>query len=256
MDISFKIRQLLKSNDVSQKQLAEKIGFSIPAFNNALKRNDFKTSTLLKIADTLDVEVSYFFETDTSESFPNKSEVDCKELKKLIKLTSDATTHIVYKYFKKDGLDEWTWYNFFLLIDELRNDGLIEVPDSAIRYTIFMRIVKSSMFISLHGDVTRYVLYDEIVRNIIAKHMNDKKTVSLEEDLFDRENMCFNESQIDSSYKKNYIRYRKSFEKYTENRVKFLIKNNTIYSNLDKSGWLKGIDNVDIMLYPYISNFS
>ena len=61
MNISHKIRQLQKKDSISQKELTERIGFSVSAFNTALKRNDFKISVLIKIADVFNVPVSYFF---------------------------------------------------------------------------------------------------------------------------------------------------------------------------------------------------
>ncbi len=67
MDISFKIRQLQKISNISQKVLAEKIGFSVPAFSKALQRNDFKISVLQKIADALGVSIGYFFGEETNK---------------------------------------------------------------------------------------------------------------------------------------------------------------------------------------------
>ena len=78
-DISFKIRQLSKLNNLSQKEISDKIGYTPAALSNALMRNDFKISTLEKIAEAFNVPVSYFFVNDTGNSY---SESEIEDLKR------------------------------------------------------------------------------------------------------------------------------------------------------------------------------
>jgi len=78
-DISFKIRQLLKLNNQTQKQLCDKIELSQVALQSSFNRNDFKISTLEKIADAFNVPVSYFFVNDTGNSY---SESEIEDLKR------------------------------------------------------------------------------------------------------------------------------------------------------------------------------
>ncbi len=57
-----KLIDLLKLRKITQQELGDKIGMSKTALNQALQRQDFKTSTLEKIASVLGVPVSYFFD--------------------------------------------------------------------------------------------------------------------------------------------------------------------------------------------------
>jgi transcriptional regulator with XRE-family HTH domain len=57
-----KIRDLYKEKRMSLDELAEKIGMSNTGLHNALRANDFKISTLIKIAEVLNEPISTFFE--------------------------------------------------------------------------------------------------------------------------------------------------------------------------------------------------
>ena len=60
--ISNKIKDIMKSKKISQEELANKIGMTKNGLNNNLTANDFKISVLEKIAKSLGVPVSYFFD--------------------------------------------------------------------------------------------------------------------------------------------------------------------------------------------------
>lgn len=70
--ISDKIKTLQKQNKISQGELAELIGMTKNGFQVALKKNEFKASTLKKIADALKVPIGYFFEEDEPENSTTK----------------------------------------------------------------------------------------------------------------------------------------------------------------------------------------
>jgi transcriptional regulator with XRE-family HTH domain len=58
-----KIKNVLKSKKISQEELANLINMSKTNINQILKgRTDTKISTLIKIAESLNVPVSYFFD--------------------------------------------------------------------------------------------------------------------------------------------------------------------------------------------------
>jgi len=61
MNIS-KLRKLMSTRKVTQKEMAEKVGVSVTTINESLKRGDFKVSILEAIAEVLQVPVSYFFD--------------------------------------------------------------------------------------------------------------------------------------------------------------------------------------------------
>ncbi len=56
-----KLKELLKSKKLNQRELADKIGYTQTAISQAMSRGDFKISMLEKIANVLDVPISYFF---------------------------------------------------------------------------------------------------------------------------------------------------------------------------------------------------
>lgn len=59
-----RLKKILKTRKITQKELAEKIGVSVTTINDLLKREDLKVSMLEKIAKVLQVPVSYFFDEE------------------------------------------------------------------------------------------------------------------------------------------------------------------------------------------------
>jgi len=62
MSVSKKIRELLKTKEISIEDLANKVEMTRNGLSNNLSSDDFKLSTLQKIADFFKVPISYFFE--------------------------------------------------------------------------------------------------------------------------------------------------------------------------------------------------
>ena len=60
------LRNLLKEKKISQNEISRKIGMTQAGFSNALLKEDFKISTLEKIAKTLHVPVGYFFDEESN----------------------------------------------------------------------------------------------------------------------------------------------------------------------------------------------
>ncbi len=71
INISKKIKELMKLKNITQKDFAEQIGMTRNGFQVALANNDFKLSVLEKIATTLDFPLAYFFEEDYISSKDN-----------------------------------------------------------------------------------------------------------------------------------------------------------------------------------------
>ncbi|MCF6242510.1 MAG: helix-turn-helix domain-containing protein [Bacteroidales bacterium] len=67
MEISEKIRHLYKSKGLTIESLAKELNITQPGFSKMLKTNDFKISALQKIANILDVPITYFFEDNERE---------------------------------------------------------------------------------------------------------------------------------------------------------------------------------------------
>ena len=67
--ISNKIEQLRKEKNVKQTDIAQAIGFTVSGYQKAIQANDFKVSTLEKIAEALEVPVTYFFEDSGDKHF-------------------------------------------------------------------------------------------------------------------------------------------------------------------------------------------
>jgi transcriptional regulator with XRE-family HTH domain len=99
-----KLKALLHQRDISQKEMAEKIGMSEPAMSNAMRRGDFKVATLEKIAKVLNVNMSVFFNDDPVQNTFNEPKATYKtsnnsEIEKLIKERDDALKQ--YKFALK-----------------------------------------------------------------------------------------------------------------------------------------------------------
>ena len=90
--ISEKIKELLRKEKKTQKEISDYLGFSIMGFNRMLKADDYKFSTLLKIADFFNVSIDYFTsgaKTSTKSKEVEKLELEIKSLKERL---NDKTT--------------------------------------------------------------------------------------------------------------------------------------------------------------------
>jgi len=65
------IETLRKEKNISQEKLANLIEMSKVGYQKAIQNGDLKVSTLVKIAEVLDVPVSYFFEYDKESAAKN-----------------------------------------------------------------------------------------------------------------------------------------------------------------------------------------
>jgi transcriptional regulator with XRE-family HTH domain len=107
--ISNKIEQLRKEKNVKQTDIAQAIGFTVSGYQKAIQANDFKVSTLEKIAEALEVPVTYFFEDSgdkhfLSEIFLPFKDVKSKEFKEAMQTTISLFVLQQYEtYFYNDS---------------------------------------------------------------------------------------------------------------------------------------------------------
>lgn len=66
-----KIEEIRKLKFRTQLNFCEKIGLSVKGYTNALNRKDFKYTTLEKIAEVLEIPISYFFYDEKSKNYNN-----------------------------------------------------------------------------------------------------------------------------------------------------------------------------------------
>jgi transcriptional regulator with XRE-family HTH domain len=72
--IAQKITYIRKIKKITEKELSNGIGMSMTGFRQAMSNNDFKVSTLQKIADYLKVDIKYFIDDTINEiSFNNNN---------------------------------------------------------------------------------------------------------------------------------------------------------------------------------------
>jgi transcriptional regulator with XRE-family HTH domain len=64
--LELEIKNLLKKRNLHIGELCEKIGMSHHGLNKTLKNNTIKLETLQKIADVLEVSITYFFGSGSS----------------------------------------------------------------------------------------------------------------------------------------------------------------------------------------------
>ncbi len=69
MDTAKKIKILLAENDMTAKDLAEKINLSQPQMSRKLKRGDFLESELMLIAAVFDAEIEVKFSWKNGRKF-------------------------------------------------------------------------------------------------------------------------------------------------------------------------------------------
>ena len=76
--ISNKIESLRKEKKIIQTHLANSLGITLRAYQIAIKNNDLKISTLEKIAQALEVPITYFFEDSGDKYFLSEIFLACK----------------------------------------------------------------------------------------------------------------------------------------------------------------------------------
>lgn len=112
MDIEI-LKDLMDKKRFSQRKLAKEIGMSHPGFNKAISTGEFKVSTLEKIANVLEVDISTFF----SQNAINSESSVTKKLKDTVYITLldnlDATE------------DEKSWVSKIKIAKEFENKNII-----------------------------------------------------------------------------------------------------------------------------------
>ncbi len=121
MNVS-ELEKLRKEKNINQIDFCKKIGISTVAYLNAIKRQDFKVSTLEKISKVLGVPVSYFFE----DGDKNK---EVKELKKEVALLKEEL------YLRGESF-RFAFMQKELLKEIIRQEGLYSIEKYKESYTI------------------------------------------------------------------------------------------------------------------------
>lgn len=67
--IASKIESIRREKNITQQELAKKIGLTLSGYQKAIATDDFKISMLKKITDILDIPISYFFENSENHYF-------------------------------------------------------------------------------------------------------------------------------------------------------------------------------------------
>ncbi len=92
------LEQIIELRRTTQKEISENIGITQAAFSHALKRQDFKVSTLELIAKFLQVPVSIFFDDFSQDSnfeaSVNQLNLTFEKLKTYCLLTKEEETEI------------------------------------------------------------------------------------------------------------------------------------------------------------------
>jgi transcriptional regulator with XRE-family HTH domain len=102
--ISNKIEQLRKEKNVKQTDIAQAIGFTVSGYQKAIQANDFKVSTLEKIAEALEVPVTYFFEDSGDKHFLSEIFLEIKGAKEEINTVIFLFLYVQYqKFFFNDS---------------------------------------------------------------------------------------------------------------------------------------------------------
>jgi len=95
--MNIKLLKEIQSKQISQRDLASKIGMTQSGLSQALASGDLKVSTLEKIAEVLDVPVTCFFEVEITQDKENEE--------KIARLESEKTQLI--KEYAKEVYDNY-----------------------------------------------------------------------------------------------------------------------------------------------------
>lgn len=113
----FKIKDLCEKKNIKLRQLAEMIGITPEGMSNIIKTNSTKIDTLEKIANILEVPITYFFdieykpkENDKSNILEDKIELYQKQIRyledhieTLKKHNTELQTHIIKEKPRTDS---------------------------------------------------------------------------------------------------------------------------------------------------------
>lgn len=70
------IEILIKQKNLTKKYVYEKLGYSASGFDKAIKLNSFKTDALLRLAEILELEPTYFIDNEDKYKHLHKSVVE------------------------------------------------------------------------------------------------------------------------------------------------------------------------------------
>ena len=136
--ISNKIESLRKEKKIIQTHLANSLGITLRAYQIAIKNNDLKISTLEKIAQALEVPITYFFEDSGDKYFLSEIFLACKGVTDPVLRESIEKTlsiHIIpqyEKYFYDDAdiqkLINETYKNEYIEFCEMLPSGTRTTP--------------------------------------------------------------------------------------------------------------------------------
>ena len=233
-NISQKIIKLNKTRLRTLKELAEKTGFSYTGLQKAIRINDFKLSTLEKIADALDVKVSYFFDNEISDK-------QCKErVKSALLNSSELNKKLIIRHLIIEKND-YVWYKLLVLLVDLRDIKSISFRNEDISFFVFLRLVNNSAFTNMK------VFVDYIKAQ---KQIADWKYLEISKDKNELDKMLeiykdFDNANIPKQIKTNYIKQKEKFKIEVVPILKKIIAENPVYHRVSVKGWLKGLYDID-----------
>ena len=179
--LSDKIKELQKKNGITQKDLAESLGISVTGLHKMFKNDDFKVSTLRKIASLLFVTPASLL-SETSEISSN-IKIDRSEIVKVInKFGAYKEVHIIYISLLNSQLIKYDFKKInetYNVLEYLSTQLFMVIPDyltdnqSINRYNMF---VKDSFF---RIDYHRRIMTAQISR-AIKEHPNHEKIKAIE----------------------------------------------------------------------------
>lgn len=167
MDINSRIKDYLANNEISQIELASKLGLSSTSLSRSLNSDDLKVSLLIKICGALKVPASTFF--DGSEKYNNEEiEGYKKRIKELEIAAAESRFYKFDKFFTE--VKNMLEYGYANISPEIKEKVIADLFDSAENYRKFTDDILANMMLDV-STITKNEIRDGI-DELVKKYTN------------------------------------------------------------------------------------
>lgn len=163
------IKEILMNKRISQRDFAAKIGMTQSGLSQAFANGDFKISTLEKIAEALEVPVSYFFgnETETNTKGCEEILLENENLKIKNQLLESERLHLI------NDLAIEKYFRFILVCIARVTERIIENPSLKEEYDVI-----------IYKETQKVDMYMKHLEENISK--NENLTDNIKKDVYKR----------------------------------------------------------------------
>lgn len=226
--ISDKIRELYKKRGLTLGELATQCLMSQTGLSKMLRNDDFKVSTLVKIASVLNVEITYFFQ----ENMDNKT-IDIYSRNDYYKSSLDSLSELVLALMYSSREQE-VKFKLFLIIHYFKEP--LGIEDVVLKGILRKSVLENEPFVDL--DITKK--YHEILKKI-SNWRYEKLSDEEFEDYNENRKIYFDIEQLPKELKDEFVNVKTELKSYITEVLKKRVKENRFFNFLWIKGYLKDI---------------